>query len=265
MDLEILKTITDVDCTEAIWVKSVEELVTRPLKRADHDLIAALIKLKGPSALGLIIRNGLKEARVEGSSREVQLSALCFILYISEMKIIVKAKSIGVCEAAEGFISPDLMLWSHLEGANRANLAVILNGSNNCCQTIQFSKGPQRYFNLFLWRIITVFSRLFLTTTLTLIFWNLLFNFFIVCCLTRENGGRCSHEVIRVNINLSVMLSCETWHFLENEFTGKSPVESLDREFVHVAELESHGDVVVVLDAFNFAPKDQLVSLNACL
>ena len=66
------------------------------------------------------------------------------------MKIIVKAKSVGVCEAAEGFVSPNLMLWSHLKGANRANLAVILNGSNNCCQTIQFSKGPQRYFNLFL-------------------------------------------------------------------------------------------------------------------
>ena len=92
-----------------------EELVARPLERANHDLIASLIKLKGPSALRLIIRNGLEETRVERSSREVQLGALCFILYISEMKVIVKAQSIRACEAAERLISPDLMLWSHLE------------------------------------------------------------------------------------------------------------------------------------------------------
>ena len=62
-----------------------EELVAGPLKRANHDLIAAFIKLKGPCTLGLIIRNGLEETRVEGGSREVQLGALSFILYISEM------------------------------------------------------------------------------------------------------------------------------------------------------------------------------------
>ena len=127
-----------------------EELVAWPLVRANHNLIAAFIKLKCPCTLGLIFRDGLKETRVEGGSREVQLSALCFILYISEMKIIVKAKSIGAFEAAEGFVSPDLMLWGHLEGTNRADLAVILNGRDNCSQTIQFGQGPHWYFNFFL-------------------------------------------------------------------------------------------------------------------
>ena len=170
VDLKILEAITNVDSAEAIWVKSVEELVAWPLERANHNLIAAFIKLKCPCTLGLIFRDGLKETRVEGCSREVQLSALCFILYISEMKIIVKAKSIGAFEAAEGFVSPDLMLWGHLEGTNRADLAVILNSCNNCCQTIQFSQRPQRYFNLFLRRFFTVFTNRFLLTTLTLIF-----------------------------------------------------------------------------------------------
>ena len=115
-----------------------EELVTGPLEGADHDLTAAFIKLQSPCTLGLIIRNGLKEASVEGGRREVQLGALRFILYISEMKIIFEAESIGTFEAAESLISPDLMLWGHLEGANRADLAVILNGCNNCSQAIQF-------------------------------------------------------------------------------------------------------------------------------
>ena len=68
-----------------------EELVARPLERADHDLVAAFIKLQSPCTLGLIIRDGLEESSVEGGRREVQLGALRFILYVSEMKIILQA------------------------------------------------------------------------------------------------------------------------------------------------------------------------------
>ena len=125
-------------------------MVAGPLEGADHDLIAALIKLQGPCATRLILRNGLEEASIEGSRREVQLSALRFILHIPEMKIILEAQSIVACEAAEGLVSPDLMLWGHLEGADRADLAVVLDSCDNCRQAIQLGERSHGNFNLFL-------------------------------------------------------------------------------------------------------------------
>ena len=127
-----------------------EELVAGPLEGADHDLIAAFVKLEGPCATRLILRNGLEEASIEGSRREVQLSTLSLILHIPEMKIILEAQSIVACEAAEGLISPDLMLGGHLEGADRADLAVVLDSCDNCRQAIQLGERSHGNFNLFL-------------------------------------------------------------------------------------------------------------------
>lgn len=58
------------------------------------------------------------------------------------------------------------------------------------------------------------------------------------------------------------MLLSQVRHLTEDEFAAKRPIESLDRELVHVPELQTHGDVVVCLDALDFAPEHQLFCLN---
>ena len=61
------------------------------------------------------------------------------------------------------------------------------------------------------------------------------------------------------------MLLREIRHLFEVEFAWKRPIERLHWELKHVAELQSHRDVVIVLDAFNLAPEDELLCLNTRL
>ena len=138
MNLEVLKTITDVNGTESVWGEGVEELVAWPLERPDHDRLAALIQLEGPRAARLVICGRFEEAFVERGGREVKLRALLLILHISEMQVAVKAHTVGDREASESLIPAHLVLWGHLEGANWANLTVVLDSMDDSSQTIKF-------------------------------------------------------------------------------------------------------------------------------
>ena len=95
VNLKVLKSIADINGSESVRGKSVEELVARPLERADHDRLAALIQLEGPRAARLVICGRFEEAFVEWGGREVKLGALLLILHISEMQVAVKAHTVG--------------------------------------------------------------------------------------------------------------------------------------------------------------------------
>jgi len=54
------------------------------------------------------------------------------------MEIVLEAHAFGAVEATESFVSANLMLGGHLEGANRADLAIVLDGVDDSGETIQF-------------------------------------------------------------------------------------------------------------------------------
>lgn len=58
------------------------------------------------------------------------------------------------------------------------------------------------------------------------------------------------------------MLLSEVWHLAEDELTTEGPEEGLHGELVHVLELKTHCDEVIVFDSIDFAPKDQLFNFN---
>ena len=138
VDLKILETVTDVDGTEAVRVNLVEELVAGPLERADHDSLAALIPLQRPAAARLVLRGRLEESLIEGCRWQVQLRALLLILHVAEVQVVFKLHAGFAGQSAECFIAAHLVLGSHFEGADRADLAVILNSMYHCRQTVQF-------------------------------------------------------------------------------------------------------------------------------
>ena len=138
MDLKILETITDVDGTEAVRVNLVEELVAGPLERANHDSLAALVPLQRPAAARLVLRGRLKESLIEGCRWQVQLCALLLVLHVAEVQVVFKLHARFAGQSAECFIAAYLVLGGHFEGADGADLAIILNSVYHCRQTVQF-------------------------------------------------------------------------------------------------------------------------------
>ena len=138
VDLKILETITDVDGTEAVRVNLVEELVAGPLERANHDSLAALVPLQRPAATWLVLRGRLEESLIEGCRWQVELCALLLILHVAEVQVVIKFHAGLAGEATECFIAAHLVLRGHFEGADRADLAIILNRVHHCRQTVQF-------------------------------------------------------------------------------------------------------------------------------
>ena len=138
VDLKILETITDVDGTEAVGVNLVEELVAGPLQRANHNSVAALVALQRPAAAWLVLRGRLEESLIEGRRRQVELCALLLILHVAEVQVVIKFHAGLAGEATECFIAAHLVLRGHFEGADGADLAIILNRVYHCRQTVQF-------------------------------------------------------------------------------------------------------------------------------
>ena len=146
MDLEVLEAIADVDSTESIRVKLVEELVTDPLQRAHHHRLAPLVELQRPRAPRLVLRRRLKETLIERSGREVELGALVLVLNISEMQVVVKAHAVLVGEPSECLVPPHLVFRGHLERSNRTNLTVVFDGVDDSGQAVQLYSGIKGYF-----------------------------------------------------------------------------------------------------------------------
>jgi len=54
----------------------------------------------------------------------------------------------------------------------------------------------------------------------------------------------------------------QVWHLSEDELSGERPKEGLDWKLVHIGELETKCNVVVLLNSFDFTPKAELFSFN---
>ena len=61
------------------------------------------------------------------------------------------------------------------------------------------------------------------------------------------------------------MLLGHVWHLPEDELSGERPKERLHWELVHVAQLQAHRDVVVVLDPLDFSPELELLGFDSAL
>lgn len=160
MDFKVLETITDVDSAESVRGKSVEELVAWPSEGTNHDGFTAFIELERPGAAWLIFGGRFEELLVEWSSWQVKICTLGSILYITEVKIVLKAHTILATESSEGFVSTNLMLRGHFESTDWADLAVIFDGMDNGGEAVELSQRSSGHLNFFFRRIITVFSGL---------------------------------------------------------------------------------------------------------
>ena len=56
------------------------------------------------------------------------------------MQVAIKAHAAFALKASESLIPANLVLWGHLEGADWANLAIILDCVHNSRQAIQLCK-----------------------------------------------------------------------------------------------------------------------------
>lgn len=138
VEFKVLETVTDVNSSEFFRSSLVIELVAWPHKRTSHKCAFFLVKLQGPASLWGVFGNALKEMSVESSSWLIQLLLKHWALHVSEMHIRVKTASFLAGKSLKSFVTANLMLWSHLEGANWCNMAVILNSINNSGKSIQF-------------------------------------------------------------------------------------------------------------------------------
>lgn len=203
------------------------------------------------------------------------------------MQIIFKTHTRLKLQSAEGFIATHLVLWRHLERTNWANLAVVLDRIHHCGQSVKLyqrqenagsksllfgspltCQGSSRNFDLLFRRFVTILGFLVLASFLivvVLIVLGLLAVLVTIPLLAREEGSGSALKVAFVGVDEDVVLLCEVGHLAEEKLSRERPVERLDRELEHVAELHAHCDVVVVFNSLNLAPEDQLVTRHARL
>lgn len=97
----------------------------------------ASTSLEGPCAFRLVARRAFEETVVEGGCRRVKSFFLLTTLHVSEVRVVFKNGGRFLGKTAKGFIAADLMLGGHLESANGADLAIILDGVYHEGQSVE--------------------------------------------------------------------------------------------------------------------------------
>ena len=129
--LQVLLTITDVNCSKVSGCALMIEGEAWPHEGSNNGCLASFISLQSPASFWLIFLGGFEESCVEWGGWLVQGTFLFGWLHISKVEIVIEVRWVVLAESSESFISSDFVIWCHLKGTNWANLAVILNGANN--------------------------------------------------------------------------------------------------------------------------------------
>ena len=131
VELQVLLSVSDVYGAEVGGSTLMVEGVAWPHERSDDCCVASLVVLQSPASLRLVFLGRLKESGVEWGSWLVEGSLLIRRLDVSKVEVVVELRGIFTSQSPEGLIPSDLVVWCHFEGANWADLAVVLDGADN--------------------------------------------------------------------------------------------------------------------------------------
>lgn len=246
LQLKILKSVSYVDAAEFVAVNLVVEVEAGPEEAAAECDLVKDRHLEVPAALGLILRQVLEEAVIEGDTRSLKLLSLGLIENVTEVAVLSQLERILRLKTTERFVAAHLVLRRHLVGADGSHLAVVLDSVNHVVDAVNLSEGLDGHLNLLLFADVTLeLSTIFLI----LIFsdWLRLFRS-LFAFLELDVLGGLAEEVIVSEVNEVAVLVVQVRHGLERIVTGEAPEELLDGELKLILEDETAGNVVVSLD-----------------
>ena len=168
-------------------------------------------------------------------------------------EVLIEAQCVGVLdgESLELIIVPHLVGGSHLVGSNGNGLAVDLDGSDGVDESVELQEILWRWPGLDAGLRDEWVVNLLL---LVLLWWGSVLLDFLLLGLD-EDLVRLSHEHPTEFVDVVLIFGLYLGELGEVEVSTAAPEEGLRRELVASLKIQALGNIVILLDALDFAPE----------